>query len=241
MTWRLISGISHCALSCNPRRVSAAHSWNVKATVGGGLFKQLIFLFIWCFTSMRWWRASNVLPFTLAVWFSEKVTYLEHSFVWDCLKKQKTASTSLFFSRQALFNWPHFKMRLHSNQVCLHSSVCVALPRLLCYISVLAVRPVRRFISFSSVFPACSAVSVISCSYSVLLSYFHTALFSCCVVALIVVTCADYVQPRLVGLCVSLLCCFVLVSLDSGLLNLKYFSLFLVPLSLHLASSTSAA
>lgn len=241
MTWRLISGISHCALSCNPRRVSAAHSWNVKATVGGGLFKQLIFLFIWCFRAMRWWRASNVLPFTLAVWFSEKVTYLEHSFVWDCLKKQKTASTSLFFSRQALFNWPHFKMRLHSNQVCLHSSVCVALPRLLCYISVLAVRPVRRFISFSSVFPACSAVSVISCSYSVLLSHFHTALFSCCVVALIVFTCADYVQPRLVGLCVSLLCCFVLVSLDSGLLNLKYFSLFLVPLSLHLASSTSAA
>lgn len=128
-------------------------------------------------------------------------------------------------------------MRLHSNQVCLHSSVCVALPRLLCYISVLAVRPVRLFISFSSVFPACSAVSVISCSYSVLLS----ALFSCFVVALIVFTCADYVQPRLVGLCVSLLRCFVLVSLDSGLLNLKYFSLFLVPLSLHLASSTSAA
>lgn len=129
---------------------------------------------------MRWWRASNVLPFTPAVWFSEKVTYLEHCFVWDCFKKKKTASTSLFFSCQALFNWPHFKMRLHSNQVCLQSSVCVALPRLLCYISVLAVRPVRLFISFSSVFPACSAVSVISCSYSVLLSHCFIFLLCCC-------------------------------------------------------------
>lgn len=58
-----------------------------------------------------------------------------------------------------------------------------------------------------------------------LLSYFHTTLFSCFVVVLIVFTCADYVQPRVVGLCVSLLPCFVLVSLN-WLVELEIFEIF---------------
>lgn len=110
---------------------------------------------------------------------SQKRSHILSTVSCEIVFFKQTASTSLFFSRQALFNWPHFKTRLHSNQVCLHS-VCVALPRLLCYISVLAVRPVRLFISFSSVFPACSAVSVISCSYSVLRSHCFIFLLCCC-------------------------------------------------------------